>query len=292
MTPMRVVAHAKVNLTLDVVARRSDGYHELRGVFARVSLADDVRVRGARRWHVRIHPPLGVRPDLAERAARELARRSERDLAAAISIRKRIPIASGLGGGSSDAAQVLRALARLWHLDDDAVAATAIAVGSDVPFFLDGAIAEVRGRGEVVAPLRGGPWWGVLVIVRGRIATSDAFARLDASGWSDGARTARLVAALRDGEVSAPMLRMLCGNDLDAVATSLCPEITAVRTRASPTRLFLSGSGPTLFAIADGRGDALAIRRRLRRSGVRAILTQIAIPPADRREVDASRSRP
>ena len=170
MKAVQVRALAKVNLTLDVIGRRADGYHELRSVFARISLGDDVRVRRSRSWHVAIHPPLDARPDLAERAAHELARRSGRDVAAAITIRKRIPLASGLGGGSSDAAAVLRALGNLWRLDDALLTAVAAKIGSDVPFFFHGApLAEVGGRGEHVRAVAGGPWWGALALTSGRV---------------------------------------------------------------------------------------------------------------------------
>jgi 4-diphosphocytidyl-2-C-methyl-D-erythritol kinase len=276
---IELAAHAKINLTLDVVGRRPDGFHELRSVFARVSLADEVRVRRARAWRVSIRPPLADRPDLAERAARDLARRVGRADAATIAIRKRIPVASGLGGGSSDAAHVLRALATLWRVDDAAVLASAAAIGSDVPFFLDGPLALVRGRGEQVQALDGGPWWGALAFLGGRISTAAAFARLEPASWSDGTRTTRLVDALRSRAVGAAELRELCGNDLDAVAVSLCPAIARLRAELSPTPLFLTGSGPALFAIAHDRGGALAIRRRIRRAGARAIVIQIAIAP-------------
>ena len=279
MRTIELAAHAKINLTLDVVGRRPDGFHELRSVFARVSLADEVRVRRARAWRVSIRPPLADRPDLAERAARDLARRVGRADAATIAIRKRIPVASGLGGGSSDAAHVLRALATLWRVDDATVLASAAAIGSDVPFFLDGPLALVRGRGEQVQALDGGPWWGALAFLGGRISTAAAFARLEPASWSDGTRTARLVDALRSRAVGAAELRELCGNDLDAVAVSLCPAIARLRAELSPTPLFLTGSGPALFAIAHDRGGALAIRRRIRRAGARAIVIQIAIAP-------------
>ncbi len=279
MKAVRLAAHAKLNLTLDVVGRRPDGFHELRSVMARISLADEVRVARAHRWRVTVRPPLGASgPDLAERAARALARRLSTDAAAAILVRKRIPIAAGLGGGSSDAAHVLRALGALWDVDVAVVREVAREVGSDVPFFLDGALAEVRGRGEEVRPLGGGPWHGVLVVPRCRVATADAFARLGAASWSDGSRTATLARAIAAGEATAPRLRALCGNDLDGVASALCPEIAAVRASVA-VPLFLSGSGPSLFAIADDRGHSLAIRRQLRRADVRAAAIVIAAVP-------------
>jgi 4-diphosphocytidyl-2-C-methyl-D-erythritol kinase len=291
MRTIRLAAHAKVNLTLDVVGRRGDGYHELRSVFARISLADEVRVRRARAWRVAVRPPLDRRPDLAERAARELARRAGRSDAAAITIRKRVPVASGLGGGSSDAAHALIALSRLWRVDAGTVREVAADSGSDVPFFLDGGLAEIGGRGEHVRSLVGGPWWGALVLLPARISTAEAFARLDAASWSDGTRTQRLVRALSAGPLTAAILRELCGNDLDRVAESLCPAIARLREEARPTPLFLSGSGPSLFAFADARAGALALRRRLRRAGARALVVRIGVAPEDVGDASASSER-
>lgn len=278
MRTIRGRAYGKVNLTLDVVGRRPDGYHELRSVFALVSLADEVRVSRARHWHVSIRPPLGVPVDLAERAARLLAARLGRDDGAAISIRKRIPLAAGLGGGSSDAAFVIRALATLWDADEAVVREVAASVGSDVSFFLDGPVAEVAGRGEIVRPLPPVGWDGILVPLACRISTADAFAGLARSSWSDGRRTRELVRALSSGRVDGATIRALLGDDLDAVASSLCAGIADVRARVPELSLFVSGSGPTLFAIADDRAHALAMKRRLRRANARAIHVRIGSP--------------
>ena len=282
MKAVALRAHAKVNLTLDVLGRRPDGYHELRSVIARISLADDVRVARSRRWRAIVRPPLAAptEGELAQRAARELARRLGREDGAWLVVRKRIPVAAGLGGGSSDAAAALRGLARLWGVEgEEALRAAALTVGSDVPFFLDGSLAEIRGRGEDVRALAGGPWDGVLVLPRCRIASAEAFARLRPTAWTDGSRTARLVDALERGAVDAERLRSLCANAFVDVAEELCPEIAAARDDAEAP-LYLSGSGPSLFAVADDRGHALAVRRRLRRKGWRAIPIVIA-PPAD-----------
>lgn len=287
MTALRVRAHAKVNLTLEVLGRRADGYHEVRGVFARISApVDEVRVSRSRRWWLRVRPPLDGAggEELGTRAARALLERVGQAGAFAIDIRKRIPLESGLGGGSSDAAAVLRALGRLLRLDHAPLAEVATALGSDVPFFLDGSIAEVRGKGEEVRPLQGGPWPGVLVLPRCRIATADAFASLDAAAWSDGSRTAALATALARGGVTAGELRGACGNAFDAVAVARCPDIVEAR-RLAEVPLFLSGSGPALFAVCDDRARALALLRRLRRHGWRVLAIDIGVPtePLSRR---------
>ena len=269
-------AYAKVNLTLEVTGRRPDGYHELCSVFATVGVADTVRVAVAPALDVRIAPDVGAVPgdDLASRAVRAFASASGREARALVRIRKRIPVAAGLGGGSSDAGAVLRCLASLWHLPPPG-AEVAAGVGSDVPFFVAGAaFAHVSGRGEQVRPLPPPPTslWIVLVLPAVRLATADVFAGFDAAEASDGGSTGRLVQAFRDGSVDAAILRDCARNDLDRAATRACGWIADARAsaRQRDVTLHLSGSGPAHFAIADDRADALRVGRALRRAGLRA----------------------
>lgn len=270
-------AHAKVNLTLEVIGRRSDGYHELCSVFATVGVTDTVRVAVAPALDVRITPDVGAVPgdDLASRAVRAFAAASGREARALVRIRKRIPVAAGLGGGSSDAGAVLRGLASLWHLPLPG-AEVAARVGSDVPFFVSGApFAQVSGRGEQVRPLPAPrtALWIVLVLPPVRLATAEVFAGFDAAEASDGGSTGRLAQAFRDGSVDVAILRDCTRNDLDRAATRACGWIADARAgaRQRDVTLHLSGSGPALFAIADDRADALRVSRALRRAGLRAL---------------------
>lgn len=280
---VRVSAPAKVNLTLEVLGRRPDGFHDLASVFATVALADDVRVRGARTLDVRLTPGVDAPPgeDLASRAVRAFAAARGRDACAGVRIRKRIPVAAGLGGGSSDAAAVLRALAMLWRVEA-ADLALAASLGSDVPFFTTGApYALVTGRGEHVAPLPPPalPLWIALVRAPVRLATAAVFARLGGTAATgrhgtsaaEGVATARLAAAFRDGTVTPALVRECARNGLEAAAESACPWIADARSaaRARGVTLLLSGSGPSLFAVADDRAHALRIARALRRAGLR-----------------------
>ena len=272
--PVALLAPAKINLALAVNAKRADGYHDLRSVFATIDLADRVRVAPYRRLEVRIAPDVGAPPgdDLASRAVRALAGAIGREPAAFVQIRKRIPVAAGLGGGSSDAGAVLRALATIWQRPDVDLVALAATIGSDVPFFVSGArVAFVSGRGDRVDPLPD-PGETHVVIVRpgGRLATQDVFAALQ----SDDRGAAGAVDALRDafarGTVTPRLLRDNARNDLLGPAGRLCTAIAEARARAAEhgIALSLSGSGPTLFAVADDRRDALRITRLLRRMGL------------------------
>ena len=273
---LTLLAPAKINLALAVTGKRADGYHELRSVFATIDLADRVRVAPSRSLEVRMAPDVGAPrgDDLASRAVRAMAAAAGRDAAAFVQIRKRVPVAAGLGGGSSDAGAVIRALATLWRRDDLDLMAIGATVGSDVPFFVSGArVALVSGRGEGVDPLPD-PAEMHLVIVRprARLATTDVFAalRTDDRGASASVDAVRNAFARRS--VPPPLLRENARNDLLAPAERLCPAIAQARSDAARhgIQLSLSGSGPTLFTVADDRRDALKIARALRRIGLAA----------------------
>ncbi len=274
---MRVLAPAKVNLTLEVLGRRPDGYHELASVMATVDLRDDVRVATARGLEVATRPDVGVPrgEDLATRAVRALASATGRDPAAHVVVRKRIPVAGGLGGGSSDAGAVLRALAVLWGCGGIDIVALAATLGSDVPFFAAALpLARVAGRGESVAPMRlpADPLWIVLVTLPVRSSTREVFSARSEGERSDGGATAELARLLESGAASPRAIRALARNDLGPAAERVSPAVRDARSAARDggVDLVVSGSGPSLFAVADDRAHALRLARSLRRQGLRA----------------------
>ena len=270
---IRAHAPAKLNLALAVEGKRPDGYHDLRSVFVTIGLVDDVRVATSRALEVRNTARLEGE-DLAARAVRALAAATGHAPAAFVSIRKRIPLAAGLGGGSSDAATVLRALASLWRVDVDLVRVAAD-VGSDVPFFASGArVALVTGRGERVRPLAAPADLIYAVVTRPtlRLATREVFGALEDGDRGAAKHVDALVAAFESDAVTPEFLRVHAVNDLLAPATRRCDAIASWQAAAAARgiALFLTGSGPTLFTIADDRRDALRIARILRQVGIRA----------------------
>lgn len=271
-----LLAPAKINLALAVTGKRADGYHELRSVFATIDLADRVRVAPHRRLEVRIAPDVGAPPgeDLASRAVRAFAAAVGRAPEAFVHIRKRIPVTAGLGGGSSDAGAVLRALATLWQREDVDLVALAATIGSDVPFFATGArVAFVSGRGERVEQLPDPATMQVVMVrMHEQLATKDGFSALrDDDRGAEGA-VESLREAFAQRRVTPQVLRDNARNDLLGPAERLYPAIADARSRARERgiELSLTGSGPTLFAIADDRRDALRIARILRRIGLAA----------------------
>ena len=154
--PVSVEAHAKINLTLEVLGKRADGYHNLVSIMQTIDLHDTVELAPSTGVSIECDDPaLGGEANLALRAAAALKEAAAVDSGVHIRLEKRIPVASGLGGGSSDAAAVLIALNQMWKLDWPVIhlQGVAISLGADVPFFLYGGTALVQGKGEDVVPL-------------------------------------------------------------------------------------------------------------------------------------------
>jgi 4-diphosphocytidyl-2-C-methyl-D-erythritol kinase len=270
---IRIAARAKLNLALAVQGKRDDGYHNLKSVFVTIDLADDVRVATHNRLEVRNTADVGE-DDLAARAVRALAEAASREPHAFVRIRKRIPLAAGLGGGSADAGAVLRALAQLWKTDVDLVSIAA-RVGSDVPFFASGApVAIVTGRGENVRalPPPREPLYAVVTRPTVRLSTRDVFAEFRESDRGAAAHVDAIVTAFEKGVATPDLIRVHASNDLLGPASRRSDAIASWQTAAAARgiALFLTGSGPTLFTIADDRADSLRIVRILKRAGIRA----------------------
>ncbi len=271
--PIMLPAFAKVNLTLEVLGRRADGYHELASVMQTISLHDTISLSPApdgMRSLTCDRPDLAGDQNLALRAAQALARATGHSGGVAIELRKEIPPQGGLGGGSSDAACVLLALARLWQRDlaPERMTALAAALGSDVPFFLTGGAALVGGRGERVTPLPDpDPFWLVVMRPPVGIATAAAFAALTPADFADGAASAALAAALRAGG-PLPLDRLV--NSFERGILRDYPAVEqaweALAAAGAPI-VRLSGSGPTLFAPFAKLLPAAEVRRQLRVEG-------------------------
>lgn len=293
----RVLAPAKVNLTLRVLARRPDGFHELSSLFAPISLADRLHVTvGGRRIRVRVpgRPELETADNLCAKAARAFAAETGLPAGVDVVLEKRIPVAAGLGGGSTDAAAVLRCLARAHGLrgGDPRIARAALAVGSDVPFFLRAVPALARGRGELLGPAPALPDLHLVVVKPPfGVSAGEAYrtlASLRAAGELPAGRDRPPPAAFPDAAAVARALH----NDLEAAVVRLHPELEDLRSRlrkAGARGVLMSGSGSCvfgLFATAPAAREAalrLAVRpkeevlvvRALRRGpGVRETVTQ------------------
>jgi 4-diphosphocytidyl-2-C-methyl-D-erythritol kinase len=252
------LAHAKVNLWLNVVGRRSDGYHLLDSLVAFVDLADTVTAHGADNLSLVIDGPCGAgldaEPDnLVQKAARLLADRVGRPAHAAIRLTKRIPVAAGLGGGSADAAATLRELAQLWNtsLTEQELRDIARLLGADVPMCLLGHPALASGIGDQLKPVSALPPATILLVNPGvALPTRDVFsARRGAFSEASPSSTSWGTV----GDLAEDISRR--GNDLTDAATSLRPVIAdvlaALRTDRRSRCVGMSGSGATCFALFD-----------------------------------------
>jgi 4-diphosphocytidyl-2-C-methyl-D-erythritol kinase len=266
---VRTRAPAKINWTLEVLGRREDGYHEIRSVMQTIDLCDEVEADRSDWW---VFEAADKRPlpedDLVVRAARALERRVGRPLAAQITLQKRIPVASVLGGGSSDAAAVLRLLNRLYALglSTDELSTVGASVGSDVPFFVYGETALVEGRGECVTSLpQAAKAWLVLVVPRIRLQdkTKRMYEAISVEDFSDGSRGQALSQQLRKGKaVQEDDLY----NVFERAARKTFDGLDAYRDAlmsAGANTVHLTGAGPALFVLAESEAVAREMAQRI-----------------------------
>lgn len=271
--PVFIPAYAKINLTLAVLGRREDGYHQLASVMQTISLADTLRIGvGGDDSFTCDVAELSAPANLVARAAALLRAEAGRpDLGAEIELRKEVPAQGGLGGGSSDAATALVALDALWGLGLGMARLEALAaqLGSDTPYLIQGGTAWVGGRGEVVTPLPDAePLWIVLAKPPVAISTPTVFGALSPVDYTDETDTETVVAAIRGGE-ALPFDRMT--NALERGVLERYPEVTRIRNSlldlgASFVRM--SGSGPSLFTPHRTLEDAARLTERAREQGL------------------------
>jgi len=271
---MIVSAPAKINLSLRILGKRPDGFHSLESVMQLLALADTLSITEADVFSFSCSiPALNTADNLVVRAAMLLQELAPKQLGAHIHLEKRIPIQAGLGGGSSDAAATLLALNDYWelHLPREQLSQLAATLGSDVPFFLHGPCALVRGRGEQVLPVvHNTAGHVVLIKPAAGLSTSRVYAGLQAQLISATTpveslpETTTLLAALASGNLDAVI--SAAGNDLEAPALTLLPELRRLREcllAAGCLRVILCGSGSTLCGLCDAPKNARQIAQQM-----------------------------
>ena len=287
---MKIRAPAKINLTLRVVGKRADGYHLLDTIMVPVSLYDEIEIHQMRRSASRRlgvpsliaircnHPqvPLG-QDNIAYRAAELLMRKAKICRPIAIRIRKQIPVGAGLGGGSTDAAAVLKGLNRLWRLRLSVrqLEQLALQLGADVPFFIRAKPARARGIGEklrLLSKLR--RRWLVLVYPGFPVSTAWVYRNLPS----------KLTKVSVNTSIATPLesldkLDKLLINDLEQVTVRRYPEISRAKSMlslAGAAGVLMSGSGSSVFGIFKSKRLAKQAFHRLRKEeGVQAFLVHV-----------------
>ena len=285
-----VRAYAKINLTLDVLGRRADGYHALATVMQTVDLHDTLCLTATDDNRVQVvctRPELSNEDNLAARAAQLLRERFALQQGILIELRKRIPIAAGLGGGSSDAAAVLLAMRQWWQLSlsPSELQELAASLGSDVPFFLTGGLALCEGRGEQVTPLAASltNWpssmrWVLLLKPAIGIATASVFSGLPTSDYTDGSYSRAVITALQAGSLPQPED---FHNSLERSVLERYPEVAQAKVdllQAGCPLVGLSGSGPTLYALFSELSCASQVQERLQAQGYEMYLSHVISP--------------
>ncbi|MCI9311492.1 MAG: 4-(cytidine 5'-diphospho)-2-C-methyl-D-erythritol kinase [Lawsonibacter sp.] len=281
---MEVRANAKLNLTLDVLGKRPDGYHDLRMIMQSVELADTLTLTRNDTGELRVSTNLHFLPNNEKNLAAQAALRWwECENAAPcgldINIEKHIPVCAGLAGGSSDAAAVLRALNQMEdaRLSPQAVAGIGALVGSDVPYCVMGGTALAEGRGEVLTPLPPLPkCWVVLCKPEFSISTPALFAKIDSVRLRCRPDTQGAIAALEAGDLHGAARRMY------NVFEDALPERQRARVNDIKNALIqcgalgasMSGTGPTAFGLFDDKALAQEAQERLADFGGEVFLTQ------------------
>lgn len=261
-----VLAPAKINLFLRVLRLRPDGYHDIETIFQAIDLYDELvleKANGPSTIEVPGFPGLETDTNLVIQAHKWIERHVRRSLSVRMRLAKRIPLAAGLGGGSSDAAAALVGLRAIFDLEisDDWLTRAAVTLGADVPFFLQGGTAVGEGIGERLTPCDLPRDYGLILLNPGiPVSTAKVFRELSASLTPQG-REGTVWKLLEDRRPWEDLLV----NDLQGVAERLHPEITRVRKAledAGVTRVLMTGSGPTVFGMVQPDGIE-EVRRRV-----------------------------
>ncbi len=276
-----IEAPAKINLTLEVLGKRPDGYHEIRSVIQTVNFCDSLQfIQGNDIQFKCDMPDWLAEQSLVAKAVRLIQETTGCSKGATIEIKKRIPFLSGLGGDSSDAAGVLRGLNQLWELglSQNKLWEIGSQLGSDVPFFFLGGTALMEGKGEKIAPLNPMPHQWVILIIpnvpRLPGKTKLAYNLLQPAHYTDGTYTEKLVINLKlRGEFSPSGLF----NTFENISFTFGEELTKYRNhilKLGAPNLHLAGSGPTLFTLMEEKTPADNLLIQLKNQGMQSYLTE------------------
>lgn len=268
---MKLKACAKINLTLDVLGKREDGYHIIDSVFQSVSVCDEVSVEKCDDITVICSDnTICDKNNIAYKAAQKFFELSGICGGAKITVKKHIPLASGMGGGSADAAAVIVALNKIYNADlsQDTLCKIGLSVGADVPFCIMGGTARVGGIGEQMSKLPNMPDCAILLIKHGvKLSTADMYRQVD-EFRQDRYYTNAVAEGINNNDLTA-----VCKNVFNAFASvSDNKELINDINKTNPLAVSLSGSGPTVFAIYTDMDLAANAKSELEKMGYNAIV--------------------
>jgi 4-diphosphocytidyl-2-C-methyl-D-erythritol kinase len=251
---MNLHAYAKINIGLRIIGKRPDGYHDLETLFYEIGWSDELCIEPAEQLTMTSNDPDAPADDsnLCMRAARALQQASGIRNGASIHLKKNIPIGAGLGGGSADAAAVLRGLSELWnlHYTSEQLRPIAAALGSDIPFFLDGGCAYGTGRGEILTPVHLAlPYWILTVVPAIHVSTPFAYKNLK---QHSGAFVGGIDRFVSEHPSDPRSWRGILCNDFEPSVGEAYPVIGGIRQQlddAGSLFSLMSGSGSSVFGL-------------------------------------------
>lgn len=271
--PIRVFAHAKLNLGLEVTGRQADGFHELVTIYQSISLADQITILPANEFSYRPIAGVALETDLVMRSLALLRSRWNVMLQAALIVEKRIPIAAGLGGSSADGAAILRTVAGLADISMNAIVTAGGELGSDVPFMIAGGAALGTGTGTTLEMIPS-PVDTSLVVIIPRVdiplKTATLYRSLHEDAFSDGRSTLAQAERLRRG---GPIDSRLIANPFGSQLMRF-PEFAEARSvlgAVSGSRTHVSGAGPAIYTICRDQTEAEGIAGEMAERGFRAL---------------------
>ncbi len=270
MRRVKLKAYAKINLYLDVIGKRDDGYHDIRSIMQSVLLADELAISDADGLELTLSGKFKVSPkdNLVLKAARALQDFTEKERGASIVLEKKIPVAAGLGGGSADAAATLIGLNILWdlNLSLDNLQTIGEKIGADVPFCLRGGTCLVEGKGERVSSLTDNFVADIVIIkLPFNLSTSRVYSDFDKVKSSCVSPIEGIIAALHNGRLNDVSSSL--ANVLEETVISKNPMIKEIKERVlreGALGVLMSGSGSSVFAIAESKKTALKIADSLK----------------------------
>lgn len=284
---LTLFARAKINLTLEVLRKRDDGYHEIATVLQMISLADTLEFEESEVLGLECsEPSLQSADNLVVKAARALKDETGCEKGATIRLTKRIPTAAGLGSGATDAASTLVGLNQLWglQLTSERLMELAARLGSDVAALVMGGTVLAEGRGERVTPLPAAPDLSI-VLAMPTIApvenkTAQMYARLNSSHFTSGRDTEGIVDRIRGSKEIDPTILF---NVFEQVAFDFFPGLSEYRSRllkAGAGSVHVAGAGPALFALMSDRAQGAAVVEKLQAQGMEVYLVNTSDPAA------------
>lgn len=264
---LKALCPAKINITLDVIGKREDGYHNVVMVMQAVSLFDEVTVTKNDKKNIEIKTNLNYVPtderNVAFKAAKAFFEKTGiKNDGIQIKINKKIPVAAGLAGGSTNAAGVIVLLNKLYNagLSSEAMVQIGLSVGADVPFCLMGGTALAEGLGEILTPLKALPQcFFVLAKPKQSVSTPEVYREIDKKQITEHPDTNGVVDCLHNGDLNGIAKRLF--NVMEGVSVKICPEIENLKSAIldfSPLGVVMSGSGPTVFGVFDDEQKAKA----------------------------------